>query len=55
MGINDVINKMSINNTHADLFYFPVHRSKTFSHRSGEARPDYEDFPPTRRAFPLEI
>ena len=26
-------------------FYFPVHRSKTFSHRSGEARADYEDFP----------
>jgi hypothetical protein len=24
-------------------FYFPVHRSKTFSHRSGEARADYED------------
>ena len=36
-------------------FYFPVHRSKTFSHRSGEARADYEDFPPTRRAFPREI
>ena len=36
-------------------FHFPVHRSKTFSHRSGEARADYEDFPPTRRAFPREI
>jgi hypothetical protein len=36
-------------------FYFPVHRSKTFSHRSGEARADNEDFPPTRRTFPREI
>jgi hypothetical protein len=34
--------------------HFPVRRyEKVFS--SGAARADYEDFPPTRRAFPREI